>query len=50
MAEGHFGTGSMLPKIEACIRFLQRSAKPGAAPSSPTPKIWPARCTAKPAR
>ncbi|MGL4649129.1 MAG: carbamate kinase, partial [Caldilineaceae bacterium] len=30
MAEGHFGKGSMLPKIEACIRFLQRSTKPGA--------------------
>jgi carbamate kinase len=29
-AEGHFGKGSMLPKIEACIRFLQRSNKPGA--------------------
>jgi carbamate kinase len=26
-AEGHFGKGSMLPKIEACIRFLERSDK-----------------------
>lgn len=26
--EGHFGKGSMLPKIEACIRFLERSHKP----------------------
>ena len=31
MAEGHFGKGSMLPKIEACIKFLERSHKPGAA-------------------
>ena len=30
MAEGHFGTGSMQPKIEACIRFLEQG-KPGAA-------------------
>lgn len=30
MAEGHFGKGSMLPKIEACISFLERSRKPGA--------------------
>lgn len=27
MAEGHFAPGSMLPKIEACIRFLQNSRK-----------------------
>ncbi len=31
MDEGHFGTGSMLPKIEACIYFLERSSKPNAA-------------------
>jgi carbamate kinase len=30
VAEGHFGKGSMLPKIEACIAFLERSNKPGA--------------------
>jgi carbamate kinase len=30
MAEGHFAPGSMKPKIEACLRFLQKSAKPGA--------------------
>jgi carbamate kinase len=30
MAEGHFAPGSMLPKIEACIRFLQNSRKPNA--------------------
>ncbi len=30
MVEGHFGKGSMLPKIEACIAFLQRSNKPNA--------------------
>lgn len=30
MAEGHFGKGSMLPKIEACIRFLESSSKPDA--------------------
>ena len=31
MAEGHFAPGSMKPKIEACIRFLERSSKPDAA-------------------
>ena len=31
MAEGHFAPGSMKPKIEACIRFLEQSSKPGAA-------------------
>ncbi|GIK73072.1 MAG: carbamate kinase [Chloroflexota bacterium] len=30
MAEGHFAPGSMKPKIEACIRFLQQSSKPDA--------------------
>ncbi|WP_298980663.1 carbamate kinase [Caldilinea sp.] len=30
IAEGHFAPGSMLPKIEACIRFLQNSRKPNA--------------------
>ena len=30
MAEGHFAAGSMKPKIEACIRFLQNSANPRA--------------------
>lgn len=36
-AEGHFGKGSMLPKIEACIRFLQRSqsANPRAIITNP---------------
>jgi carbamate kinase len=29
-AEGHFAPGSMKPKIEACIRFLQESVKPDA--------------------
>jgi carbamate kinase len=29
-AEGHFGKGSMLPKIEACIRFLEQSSNPAA--------------------
>ena len=28
MAEGHFAPGSMKPKIEACIRFLEQSRKP----------------------
>jgi carbamate kinase len=31
VAEGHFGKGSMLPKIEACIRFLEQSRRPDAA-------------------
>jgi carbamate kinase len=31
MAEGHFAPGSMKPKIEACIRFLEQSSKPDAA-------------------
>jgi len=31
MAEGHFGKGSMLPKIEACINFLAQSTKANAA-------------------
>lgn len=31
MAEGHFAPGSMQPKIEACIRFLEHSTKPDAA-------------------
>ncbi len=31
MAEGHFAPGSMKPKIEACIRYLHQSTKPGAA-------------------
>lgn len=30
MAEGHFAPGSMKPKIEACIRFLQQSQNPDA--------------------
>lgn len=30
MVEGHFAPGSMKPKIEASIRFLQQSAKPEA--------------------
>jgi len=30
LAEGHFGKGSMQPKIEACIRFLERSTNPDA--------------------
>ena len=30
-AEGHFAPGSMKPKIEACIRYLRHSSKPGAA-------------------
>jgi carbamate kinase len=29
--EGHFAPGSMGPKIEACIRFLEQSTKPTAA-------------------
>lgn len=28
--EGHFAPGSMKPKIEACIRFLEKSANPDA--------------------
>ena len=31
LAEGHFAPGSMKPKIEACIRFLEQSSKPDAA-------------------
>lgn len=31
LAEGHFAVGSMKPKIEACIRFLEGSTKPNAA-------------------
>lgn len=30
MAEGHFAPGSMQPKIQACLRFLDKSDKPGA--------------------
>ncbi len=30
LAEGHFAPGSMKPKIEACIRYIERSKKPGA--------------------
>ena len=30
MAEGHFAPGSMQPKIQACLRFLEKSDKPGA--------------------
>jgi carbamate kinase len=30
LAEGQFGKGSMQPKIEACIRFLEQSANPDA--------------------
>lgn len=30
LAEGHFGVGSMLPKVEACIRFIERSENPDA--------------------
>jgi len=30
MAEGHFAPGSMKPKIEACLRYLEKSSKPGA--------------------
>ncbi len=30
MAEGHFAPGSMQPKIQACIRFLEHSPKPDA--------------------
>lgn len=30
MEEGHFAPGSMKPKIEACIRFLEKSANPDA--------------------
>ncbi len=30
LAQGHFAAGSMRPKIEACIQFLERSQKPGA--------------------
>lgn len=28
MSEGHFAKGSMLPKIEACLSFVQESGKP----------------------
>ncbi len=31
LAEGHFAPGSMQPKIEACIRFLEQTGKPRAA-------------------
>ena len=30
MAEGHFAPGSMQPKIQACLRFLEKSSKPSA--------------------
>jgi carbamate kinase len=30
MAEGHFAPGSMKPKIEACLRYLDHSSKPDA--------------------
>lgn len=30
MEEGHFAPGSMKPKIEACIRFIEQSQKPNA--------------------
>jgi carbamate kinase len=28
MDEGHFAPGSMKPKIEACIRFIEQSQNP----------------------
>jgi carbamate kinase len=28
LAEGHFLSGSMLPKVQACIRFVERTKKP----------------------
>jgi len=31
LADGHFPAGSMQPKIEACIRFLEQTAKAHAA-------------------
>lgn len=31
LAAGHFAPGSMQPKIEACIRFLEQTGKPDAA-------------------
>lgn len=30
MQEGHFAPGSMQPKVEACIRFLQKNSNPAA--------------------
>lgn len=30
LAEGHFAPGSMAPKIDACIRFLEENPNPGA--------------------
>ena len=30
LVEGHFGAGSMAPKIEGCIRFLEASPRPDA--------------------
>lgn len=38
LAEGHFAPGSMQPKIEACIRFLEQSANPRAACAITTPE------------
>jgi len=28
IAEGHFISGSMLPKVQACLRFVKRTGKP----------------------
>jgi carbamate kinase len=28
LADGHFLSGSMMPKVQACIRFVERTHKP----------------------
>ena len=47
MAEGHFAPGSMKPKIEACVRFLEQSSKPTAAALITNPLNLGRRCTGK---
>ena len=48
IAAGQFPAGSMLPKVEACVRFIARAA--AARHSSPAPRRWPRCSTGTPAR
>jgi carbamate kinase len=33
VTQGHFHSGSMLPKVQACIRFVERTGKPAIIPA-----------------
>ncbi len=35
MAEGHFAPGSMLPKIQACVRYVERTGNPAVITNPP---------------